>query len=207
MEILFESPELIVCLKPAGLSSQQEAKGESMPVLLQQHTGRAVYPVHRLDKPAAGLMVYAKTEKAAAFLSAAMQCGQFHKEYLAALRGTPEAPSGRLEDLLYHDVRRNKTYVVNRKRKGVREAALEYETVTQIDGLTLVRVRLLTGRTHQIRVQFGSRKLPLCGDGTYGGGSGPLGLWSAHLTFPNPAGGPDLDFSHQPPDTLPWNQF
>lgn len=207
MDILHETRDLIVCLKPPGIASQQDATGENMLSALQAHTGGVVYPVHRLDKPAGGVMVYAKTDRAAAFLSRAIQDGKFHKEYLAALRGVPEAPAGRLEDLLYHDVRRNKTYVVDRQRKGVREAALEYETVCQTDGLTLVRVRLLTGRTHQIRVQFGSRQLPLCGDGIYGGGAGPLGLWSARLRFPSPTGGADLDFSRDPPDGPPWNCF
>lgn len=207
MEILWEDANLIVCIKPAGVASQADGDKEAMPALLARLVGRAVYPVHRLDKPVSGVMVYAKTSRAAAALSSAIQTGAFEKDYLAVLRGTPAAPSGRLTDLLYHDPRRNKTFVVARQRRGVREAALDYETLAQSDGMTLVRVRLLTGRTHQIRAQFAARGTPLCGDGAYGGGSGALGLWCCRLEFPNPAGGAAMVFARRPPDAAPWNRF
>ncbi len=191
MSILFKDDHLLVVEKPAGISSQAVEKGDSLPHRLEQE-GYPVKPVHRLDKPTGGVMVYARTDQAAAKLSALVgQHDQFQKEYLAVVQGCPATTSGTMEDLLYHDVRRNKSYVVKRPRKGVRQAKLDYtvlETVTNEEGtFSLVAVRLHTGRTHQIRVQFGSRQLPLYGDSRYGGVKGKgLGLWSHRLTFPHP---------------------
>ena len=128
-------------------------------------------------------MVYAKTQASAAWFSREIQQGNLKKEYLAVVRGAPEADSGELNDLLLHDVRKNKSYVVNRMRGGVKKARLSYAVLEKQPDRTLVQVRLFTGRTHQIRVQFASRKLPLMGDGRYGGGSGELALWSVRLTF------------------------
>lgn len=205
VELLWHDDAVAVCVKPAGWLSQA-GSGPSVPAALQAALGGEIYPVHRLDKPVGGVMVYARTAEAAAFLSAAVQDGRLEKTYLAVLRGAPPASAGRLEDLLYRDARRNKTYVVTRQRKGVRRAALEYETVAAAPGATLVRVRLLTGRTHQIRAQFAARGTPLQGDGPYGGGKGPLALWSASLTFPHPDGRM-LHFDCPPPETEPWSLF
>lgn len=205
MEILCQTEELVVCIKPAGVDAQSGG-GRNMPALLRAELGGEIFPVHRLDRPAAGVMVFARTASAAAVLSNAIQQGQFQKTYLAVLSHPPAQAAGRLEDLLYHDVRRNKTYVVDRRRKGVRSAVLEYETVAQACGHALVRIRLLTGRTHQIRAQFASRGTPLLGDRPYGGPAGPLALWSESLTFPVPGGG-QTTFSQSPPAMPPWTEF
>ena len=211
-KILYEDTHLLLVEKPVGIPSQ-EADGDCVPHRLAEQ-GYAVKVVHRLDKPTGGVMVYARTDKAAAKLSALVgQHELFQKEYLAVVQGCPDPISGVLTDLLYHDVRRNKSYVVDRARKGVREAKLSYsvlETVHTEEGtFSLVCVRLHTGRTHQIRVQFASRKMPLYGDSRYGGVKGAsLGLWSHRLTFPHPVTGKPLTAeSHPDRETAPWCFF
>ena len=202
MKILFEDENLIVCVKPAGVLSQGDAKGtENMLMLLG-----GVYPVHRLDRETGGVMVFAKTETAAGAMSRLVQSHEdFRKEYLAVLGGVPEYPKDTLCDLLFHDVKRNKTYVVDRERRGVKKAELSYELLsaketTDGQGISLVRVRLHTGRTHQIRVQFASRRLPLVGDRKYGGrpDSGGLALFACRLSFCHPMTGQELSFEARP---------
>ena len=184
IRILYENQAFAVCLKPRNVLSQAGGPGEtSMIDLLSAQLGSEIYPVHRLDRQVGGVMVYAKTQKSAAWFSREIQQGNLKKEYLAVVHGCPKADSGELNDLLLHDARKNKSYVVNRMRGGVKKARLSYGVLTRAEDRTLVQVRLFTGRTHQIRVQFASRKLPLLGDGRYGGGSGELALWSVRLTF------------------------
>lgn len=203
--ILQEDKSLVVCLKPPGLLSQ-DGPGGSLPEALRQQLHSEIFPVHRLDREAGGVMVYAKTGRAAAALSRAIQEGSFQKEYLCVVSGCPAQPSGTYRDLLLHDRARNKSFVVRRMRGGVREAALDYRVLAARDDLSLVQVRLRTGRTHQIRVQFASRGTPLSGDGKYGGGSGPLALWSAWLAFPHPVSGKPLSFSALPAGGT-WEAF
>ena len=210
--ILYEDPHLLLVEKPVGVSAQ-DAEGDCLPRRLNEQ-GYTVKVVHRLDKPTGGVMAYARTDKAAAALSALVgQHDLFQKEYLAVVQGCPNEKQGELTDLLYHDVRRNKSFVVNRPRKGVREAKLHYtvlETATvEDDTFSLIKVRLYTGRTHQIRVQFASRKMPLYGDSRYGGIKGALlGLWSYRLTLPHPVRGDALSAESNPPlDTAPWCYF
>lgn len=197
MEILEQNAAYVVCIKPAGIPSQGEGL-DAMPARLAAEVGGEIYPVHRLDQAVGGVMVYARTKQAAAALSRAIQEGRMEKDYLAVLTKPMAEASGTLRDLLYHDRVKNKTYIVKRKRNGVKEAVLDYETLASGAEGTLVRVHLHTGRTHQIRVQFASRGCPLAGDGKYGGkGSAPL-LWSYRLAFPDPRDGTMRIFERRP---------
>lgn len=209
LEIVYQDRHLVVCIKPAGVLSQDAGEG-SMPQLLRAQLDREyVGVVHRLDKEVSGLMAYALSRKAAAGLSQAIQSHEFQKTYLAVLQSVPQEREGLLRDLLFHDKNKNKTYVVDRMRKNVKEAVLDYMVMQEAEEGTLVKVNLHTGRTHQIRVQFASRKHPLVGDRKYGGkGSGSaLALWSYGLCFPHPLTGERMAFLKMPPDTPPWNGF
>ena len=208
ISILYEDGRLFVAVKPAGVLSQPSPRQEeSMLSLLSEQRGGTVYPVHRLDRETGGVMVFARTRSAAAALSEAMARREAEKVYCCVVSGCPRPERGELRDLLYTDRGRGKTFVVQRMRKGVREASLSYETVAAAGGRSLLRVVLHTGRTHQIRVQFASRKLPLAGDGRYGGGPGELALWCAGLAFPHPGDGRRMAFSLPPEAAGVWEPF
>lgn len=179
MEILFSDQHIAVCIKPLGLDSEHQ-----VPELLRQQLGGEVFPLHRLDKNVGGVIVYARTKQAAADFSRLIQDGALVKEYVALVHGMPPE-SGDWEDLLFKDSRKNKVFVVKRQRAGVKKARLEFARLSQGD-TSLVRVRLHTGRTHQIRVQFASRGYPLVGDHKYGARDNqdaPM-LYSCCVTFP-----------------------
>ena len=176
MEILYSDKDLAVCVKPVGLDAESE-----VPAALQRALGGDIYTLHRLDKNVGGVMVYARSKIAAASLSKAIQDGDMTKEYVAKVHGTPPE-SGMLTDLLFKDSRKNKVFVVKKPRTGVKEAKLQYRHL----GDGLVHVRLFTGRSHQIRVQFSSRGFPLVGDHKYGSRAeetAPM-LFSCRVTFP-----------------------
>ncbi|MBR0208370.1 MAG: RluA family pseudouridine synthase [Oscillospiraceae bacterium] len=209
IEILFLDPHIVVCLKPSGVASEEEG----MPTLLRETQGGEFYCVHRLDKAVGGVMVYTRTKQAAAALSAAIAAGGMKKEYLAVVQGAPDERKGSMRDLLYHDAVRNKSYIVTRPRRGVKEALLDYELTEtkEIEGRTIsaLRIALHTGRSHQIRVQLASRGMPLVGDGRYGSAirGCPVALWSERLRFAHPVGGEELCFSAPPPESFPWDRF
>ena len=203
IEILQETKTSVVCVKPVGIAAQG-TDPQALPQLLAAQLGCEVYPVHRLDQAVGGVMVYAKTAKEAACLTQSMGEGGMQKTYLAVLTGCQEETSGTLEDLLFHDRVKNKTYVVRRPRGGVKKAVLSYEILAEAEGLSLARVRLQTGRTHQIRVQFASRGFPLLGDGKYGSRiKGDIALQSARLRFIHPDTGKVMDFRLPVPGTWP----
>ena len=180
MEILFSDRDIVLCVKPVGLDSEIQ-----MPAALKETLGGEIYPVHRLDKNVGGVMIFARTQAAAASLSKAIQEGNLIKEYVALVHGNPPE-SGDWEDLLWKDSRKNKVFVVKRMRGGVKKARLEFTRLTSGEE-SLVRIRLHTGRSHQIRVQFASRGYPLVGDHKYGARDNvpaPM-LYSCKLTFPH----------------------
>ena len=174
LRILYEDPYLVVCVKPEGVLSEDSESGRSLPRMLAEHYRQAGKPdyiatVHRLDKVVGGVMVLSRRREVTGRLTAAIAAHEITKEYLAVLRGHPREPAATLTDLLFRDASHNKSYVVKRMRKGVREARLSYEEVGRTEELSLVRVQLYTGRTHQIRVHFASIGHPLAGDDLYGG--------------------------------------
>ena len=180
MELLFSDKQIVVCVKPVGLDSEHE-----LPAALKEALGGEIFPIHRLDKNVGGVMVYARTRQSAASLSKAVQDGTLVKEYVALVHGTPPE-SGDWADLLFKDSSKNKVFVVKKERKGVKKARLEFRTLRAGED-SLVRIRLHTGRSHQIRVQFASRGFPLVGDHKYGARdsfSAPM-LFSCCLTFPH----------------------
>ena len=188
MELLYCDNDIVVCVKPVGMDAEHD-----VPAAL----GGEIFPIHRLDKNVGGVMVYAKTRQAAAALSRAVQEGTMVKEYVALVHGCPPE-AGDWEDLLWKDSGKNKVFVVNRERRGVKKARLEYRRLTAGE-TSLVRIRLHTGRSHQIRVQFASRKFPLVGDHKYGSrdaATAPM-LFSCKLTFPWK--GKTWDFEALPP--------
>ncbi len=186
MNIIFEDKHIIVCQKERGILSQEGSGKDNMPHRLKELTGGEIYVVHRLDREVGGLMVFAKTQKAAAGLSKQVTDRTMKKEYLAVVHG--ESSEGIMEDLLFFDKSKNKSFIAKKERKGVKRALLEYRTLEFRAESSLVRIELHTGRTHQIRVQFASRKMPLYGDRRYGAkdDSKTIALWSCSLSFLHP---------------------
>ena len=180
MDILYSDRDIAVCIKPVGLDSEHQ-----VPQALAETLGGQIFPIHRLDMNVGGVMVYARNKQAAASLSKAVQEGAMVKEYVALVHGTPPE-TGDWQDLLFKDSTKNKVFVVKKERRGVKKARLEFHCLSQAQ-TSLVRIRLHTGRSHQIRVQFASRGFPLVGDRKYGGrdeATAPM-LFSCCLTFPH----------------------
>lgn len=210
LNILWEDDCLLVAEKKPGINSESTSDRSGLPDLLMGEHGNYIAPIHRLDLGVGGALLCAKTPKAAALLSKAVAEGGIEKEYLALAHGElPE--SGSLENLLFYDRKAGKSFVVDRKRNGVKTALLTFETLqckdTPWGPISLLRVFPKTGRTHQIRVQFAHIGHPLLGDRKYGAAeSAPLGLCCSRLTFLHPATGKPLSVSFAPTGGA-WDLF
>ena len=209
MELLYIDTDIVVCIKPARVLSTDEPGG--LPDLLRDALGDPkadIRTVHRLDRVVSGVMVLARNAKAASELSRQVRENEFQKEYLAVIHGRPESKSGTLRDLLYRDKARKMTMVAQEMAKGVQEAILDYQLLNTTESMSRVKIRLHTGRTHQIRVQFSSRGLPLLGERKYSTLEDPceIALWSHSIGFTHPRTGNVMQFSKEPPMDYPWTQ-
>ena len=220
MRILFEDKYLLVCEKPVGIESQVSSSAkEDMITLLSQYRAEKgedsyIGLVHRLDTMTGGAMIYSKREDMTGKLSALVKSGDYKKTYLAVVHGVPVEKKGEMRDLLYHDKQKNKSFVVAKKRAGVKEALANYRCLESVmlengESVSLVEVKLITGRTHQIRVQFASRKMPIVGDGKYGSrdNNATCALWSHKVEFIHPATKKNITVESYTPDIYPWNLF
>ena len=209
MELLYVDEKIVVCVKPAGVPSTDEPGG--VPELVRQALGKpdaTVKTVHRLDQVVSGVMVLARTARAASDLSEQIRSHQFEKEYLAVVHGCPVDETNTFRDLLARNKVEKKTYIVTEPGKDAQEAALDYRVLARNEDLSKVRIRLHTGRTHQIRAQFSGRGFPLVGDKKYGRGEDcDIALWSCRVAFCHPKTGEFMDFQKEPPAVYPWNEF
>lgn len=210
MNIVYLDSDIMVCLKPPRVLSTDEPGG--VPDLAREalnDPNADIRTVHRLDRVVSGLMVLARNPEAASRLSGQIRSGHFQKEYLAVVHGTPECPRGTLRDLLGRDKARKMTFVAETPGKGIQEAVLDYQVLQQKNGFSLVRICLHTGRTHQIRVQFASRGMPLVGERKYSTLDDPceIALWSCHLGFYHPTTGAWMKFEEEPPRAYPWTEI
>ena len=207
LEILYADRDILVCIKPARVLSTDEPGG--LPSLVRAALGEEnadVRTVHRLDRVVSGVMVLARNATAASELSRQIREAEFEKEYLAVVHGKPEQDRGTLTDLLYRDKARRMTMVASEPAKGVQDAILDYQVQNTAAGMSRVQIRLRTGRTHQIRVQFASRNLPLVGERKYAVLEDPceIALWSHRIAFTHPGTGKRVEFFQEPPKVYPW---
>lgn len=207
MRLVYVDEHIVVCEKPPRVLSTDEPGG--VPELVRRELGDEkadVRTVHRLDRVVGGLMVLARNAKGASELSRQIREDTFQKEYLAIVHGSPEYDIGKYWDLLLRDKARKMTVVATEAGKGVQPASLQYRVLKRKDGMSRVRIKLETGRTHQIRVQFASRGMPLVGERKYSTLEDPceIALWSCRLGFTHPATGEKMEFSLEPPEVYPW---
>ena len=209
MEMVYLDRDILVCIKPARVLSTDEPGG--LPELCREALGDPkadVRTVHRLDRVVSGLMVLARNAKSASELSRQIRDGEFEKEYMAVVHGSPRAEKGTMRDLLGRDKARKMTFVAVEPAKGVQEAVLHYRLLNASEELSRVRIQLETGRTHQIRVQFASRGMPLVGERKYSELDDPceIALWSCRLGFTHPQTGEKMEFFREPPACYPWTE-
>lgn len=210
MEICYQDADIVVCIKPPRVLSTDEAGG--LPDLLRKEWGNPhadVRTVHRLDRVVSGLMVLARNPAAASELSRQVREDEFKKLYYAVCHGVPQKESDTLADLLGRDKARKMTYVAPAPGKGIQEASLSYRLLNTTSEYSKLEIKLHTGRTHQIRVQFASRGMPLVGERKYAENNDPceIALFSQCIGFCHPATGEWMEFQHNPPTGFPWNLF
>lgn len=216
IRVLYEDNHLLGVVKPVNIPVQEDDSHDTDLLTIGKQYLKEKYNkpgnvflglVHRLDRPVGGVMIFAKTSKAASRLSDAVRKNRLHKEYLAVIDGNVREDSGTFTDFLVKDHRRNMVTVTT-PDKGKR-SILHYRVLERKNGRTLVHIDLETGRSHQIRVQFASRHLPLVYDQRYNpdAGRGQIALYAYRLTFPHPTTGEEITLVSSPPDTDPWNVF
>lgn len=219
LNILYEDNHVIVVLKPQGVPSCGDESGDDSLLEMVRRYIKVIYDkpgnvyvglVHRLDRPTGGVMVFAKTSKAAARLSAQMKEGDFEKKYLAVLVGTPKESSATVVNYLKKNPLNNMVYICTQTEEGAKLASLDYRVLEDKIKISLVEVKLHTGRTHQIRVQMAGLSHPVFGDMRYGGETarkGNLALWAYSLSFTHPVTKERMKFMAQPPEDGPWKYF
>lgn len=210
LDILYEDKYIIAVRKTPGMLSEEAQSTDSIPLLLKEEKGITAYTLHRLDKPVGGVIIYAKDSRSAAAFSRLIAENGLTKKYLTVTDGIPAEKEGRMCDLLFKDSRKNKTFVVSRMRKGVKEASLTYKTLAADEKNALIIVTLETGRSHQIRAQFASRKTPLTGDGKYGSRDNKcnVALFSHSIAFTHPFTKETLCIEAEPDFSIyPWSLF
>ncbi len=219
ISILYEDNHLLVVVKPPNLLSQGDSTGDPDLLTRMKEYIKDTYAkpgnvylglVHRLDRPVGGVMVFAKTSKAASRLSEQIRLGKFQRSYLAVVEGHPEPVSGSLHGYLLKDSKKNLVKVVKPDVPGAQEARLDYKVVDMSRGQSLVRIWLRTGRSHQIRVQLAERGHPLFGDQRYGPRNNQrqqIALWAERIAFAHPTTKERLEFTQTPPAVKPWTEF
>lgn len=220
IKIIYEDNHLLVVEKPVNILSQEDETGDPdmLSILKQDIKIRYNKPgnvylglVHRLDRPVGGAMLFARTSKAASRLSDQIRKGEFEKYYLAVINGKPDMEEGRLEDYLVKDTVKNIVTVVDEGNKSGKKAIMEYKVIESKNGLSLVKIKLFTGRPHQIRVQFANMGHPLYGDQKYGNEATQqrrqIALWSNKILFSHPTTKEEMEFTSFPPEESPWDQF
>lgn len=219
ISILYEDNHLLVVVKPPNLLSQADQTGDEDLLSLLKEYIRKTYNkpgnvylglVHRLDRPVGGVMVFAKTSKAASRLSEQVRQGTFKRGYVAIVAGHPKPLQGTLRNFLLKDGRSNIVSVVKPNTPGAQEAVLDYKVVDMNATHSLVRIRLRTGRSHQIRVQMADKGHPLLGDQRYGPRSNErkqIALWAERISFAHPTTKEVLEFVQRPPSVKPWSDF
>lgn len=218
MIILYEDNHTIAVVKPVGVpvmpdksqdKSMLEMVKEYVKIKYSKPGNVFIGLVHRLDRDTGGAMIFARTSKGASRLSAEIRERRFKKTYLAIIEGTPKIKQSTLSDNLKKNKRLNKSYVVNQDTQGAKTAKLNYEVIKQKEGMSLVRIEILTGRHHQIRVQFSNIGHPLVGDVKYGGKPGnKMALWSYSLECKKPVGTENIHVISEPDYcTEPWSLF